>query len=127
MKKFIFYLLIAISLLIFIVLIICRDKIFRDEWREMTFEGVIQNVVHIKNEKGSFFKINDKWYVFSYNQIFEEKNFTGLKIEKKINEEGVWIEKSKGSYELLFYWARGNVIQDSAKRRMLNQKSKTIN
>jgi hypothetical protein len=127
MKKFIIYLLFALSFLVFVILAIYRDKVYNDNWKSKTFEGIIQDVVHIKNEKGSFFKINDVWYDFSYNQTFEEQKLIGFKIEKRTNEVGVWIEKYKGSDILLFYWARGNVIKDSVKLNILNQKSKTIN
>lgn len=128
MKNFIIYLLIAISFLVFIVLTIHRNKGYNDNWKnKTTFEGVIQDVVHIKNNKGSYFKINDKWYAFSYNRIFEEHNFIGFKIEKRINEEGVWIKKDKGSDNPVFYWGRGNLVRDSVKLDILNQKSKALN
>ncbi|MDY0104312.1 MAG: hypothetical protein RBS07_15360 [Lentimicrobium sp.] len=128
MKKFIIYLLVTLSFLVFIVLTIHRNKGFNDNWKnKITFEGVVQDVVHIENEKGSFLKINDKWYDFSYNRTFEEQKFIGFKIEKRINEEGVWIEKNKGSDNLLFYWGRGNIVKDSMKLNILNQKCKVLN
>jgi hypothetical protein len=128
MKKFIFYFLIAISFILFIVITTYRNKISNDKWKyEITFTGTIQDVVHIKNDKGSFFKINNKWYGLSYNRIFEEKNFVGLKIEKRLNEEGIWIEKSKDSDSLLFYWSHGNIVKDSRKLMILNKNSKAPN
>ena len=77
MKRSIFYFLIALSFLLFIVINFFIDKGSKDFWEnKITFNGIIQNVVHIKHEKGSFFKINDKWYNLSYNKNYEEQNVT---------------------------------------------------
>ncbi len=128
MKKFIIYLLISISFLVFIVLTIYRNKRYNDAWKnQITFVGVIQDVVHIKNEKGSFFKINGIWYDLSYNQTFEEQNFIGFKIEKIIGEEGIRVENNKGTNSMLFYWARGNIVKDSIKLKILNEKRNALN
>lgn len=125
MKKIYFIILIALSFLVFIALTIYKNKGYNDEWKsKISFSGNIQDVVHLKNEKGSFLKVNDNWYEFSYNRIFEQQSFIGFKIEKKINEEGIWIEKSKGSDSFLFYWSLGNVVRDHRKYNMIMQKSR---
>lgn len=120
MKNSIIFSIIAFIFIAFIVFTVYKNAKYNDIWKNrITFEGKIQSVVHIRNTKGSFFKVNDNWYELSYNRAFESQNYVGLKIYKLVNEEGVWIEKDKGSDSLIFYWGRGNIVKDSLKLKLL--------
>lgn len=120
MKNSIIFSIIAFIFIAFIAFTVYKNAKYNDIWKnKITFEGKIQSVVHIRNTKGSFFKVNDSWYELSYNRAFESQNYIGLKIYKLVNEEGVWIEKDKGSDSLIFYWGRGNVVKDSLKLKLL--------
>jgi len=122
MRRLIFYLVVIFLFLAFVILIIFKNINYDEQWKnEMTFDGIVQNVVHIKNEKGSFFEINNVWYDLSYNKLFEEQNFIGCKVEKRKNEKGFWMEKVKGSDSLVFYWSSGNIVRDNQKLKVLNQ------
>lgn len=122
MKKSIYYSLMFLTFLLFVIINFSRDRISKNHWeKEVHFVGIIQEIVHIKHEKGSYFKINDEWWVFSYDRLYEEQNFVGYRIEKRINEVGVWIEKSVGSNEMQFNWSRGHLVKNKKKLRILNQ------
>ncbi len=112
----------SVLFILFISLTIYQNNKYNNNWKYKTaFEGRINDIVHLINEKGTYLNVDSIWYSLSYNKIFEEQNLIGSKIEKRINEDGIWIEHIKDTDSLVFYWALGNIVKDSKKVKQLNQ------
>lgn len=110
--KYIYFVIILISFLIFTVVTIYRVKKHDSNWINIEFEGDIRNITHLKYKKNSFVKVNDIWFAFSYNELFEDNNLVGLKIAKRKDEKGIWLERKQNSNDFTFKMTQGSIVND---------------
>jgi len=125
-KRKIFYLIIGISVILFVVTILLMNQKATSDWKNLKFSGEIQNVEHLKNSKGTFIMVHSVWYVISYDRKFEKSDYIGNKIKKNTGEEGIWLQNSKNSEKLTFEWSAGGVVKTESTIKELNRQTEKI-
>lgn len=81
---------------LFIGNFILQDKNAKDDNLKRYYSGTIQNIVIIDGFKGVNLKINGSWYNLSYTKDFENINYIGCKIEKKLTSQVFGLRAKKG-------------------------------
>jgi len=120
-RGYVYKSLLIIALMLFLILALARNRNANNKWEQTSFTGEIQDIVHLDNDKGSYLRINDTWYGVSYNRDFESKDCIGLKVQKKTNEQGFWIQCKFGTDSMVFMWNHGFKVIDSRKiMRLVN-------
>jgi ABC-type transport system involved in multi-copper enzyme maturation permease subunit len=111
MKKNIYYFIIGISLISFVALVVVRNITGTNEWLDKEIYGEINDIAVKKNDKYTFFKIDENWYsITSRNSAFEENSYIGYYFKKNKGEEVFWLKKSFNSNDSISFWTHGAYI-----------------
>ncbi len=95
-KQKIYHIFIGVITVLFIGNFILQDKNAKDDNLKRYYSGTIQNIVIIDGFKGVNLKINGSWYNLSYTKDFENINYIGCKIEKKLTSQVFGLRAKKG-------------------------------
>jgi hypothetical protein len=106
----IYYSIIAIAFVVFVAYVIRGNQKPKDNWNQTEIFGQIQDIALKKNDKGIYMNINNNWYGFSYDRIFEEKSFKKYYLIKHRGEEVYWLKKTPTSTDSISFWSGSSFI-----------------
>ena len=120
-KQKIYHIIIGVVAILFIVISILQNKNAEDYNFKLNYSGIIQNIVYFDGRKGPDININGKWYYIGYHPDLVDNKYIGCKIEKRINEQGIWIESKKGTGRFIYYDVYSGIIEDRQYINRLNR------
>ncbi len=115
--KLIYGLVIVLAIVVFSIWM-NQDKKATNKWvNEVSFEGEITDVYYNTYDRMFFINLDTVWYGLIYSPLVELDTLIGCCVEKRINEDGVWI-KNKGN--AFFYKEWGGRVTDQPSSSLEN-------
>lgn len=104
-KWFIF---VVIAFLLFILLLFYRNQKAQNKWILSEMSGKITDVAIKKNDKYTFFKLDNTWiWVGTRNPAFEKKCYLGYYFVKYKGEEIIWLKEGLNSNDSISFMVNG--------------------
>ncbi|KAF0237515.1 MAG: hypothetical protein FD181_1753 [Prolixibacteraceae bacterium] len=118
----IYYSIVAIGFCMFIAITVLRNRTATAKWEQTELFGQINDIALKKNDKGIYMNINNNWYGFSYDRIFEEKSFKMYYLIKYKGEKIFWIKRTPTSTDSVSFWSGASfIVTDTNEIKMIEK------